>query len=778
MDDPIIPEPPESGDEPAAGLAPLEGSREIAPAPPRPVDATLLRQLESERDDAVSPRKVLQLLRRRKWLILGVAAALLVTAAIQVLTTTPLYRSFATVEIDPERPNVLTAESAQEPSFGRNAREEYLATQARKLQTRALAERVIAKLDLASEPAFSRPIRKGFFVDQFRGLAAMARGLFGLRDRSLDERVFVNRFLENLSVQVLRNTRLIEVGFTSPDPDLAASVVNALVDEFIEQNLESRYQATTHVTEFLGKQLLDLKAAVEESEQKLIEYARANDIVNVSERETVNVEKLADVSDELTRVENELIKQRARYQAIEDATPDRFPEMLNNPTINRLESELSEENKRLAGLLGRHGPQWPEVKKIQRQIAELEQQLDEEKRRAIELARSNYRLAVDRHRRLQEAAEDQRRVVDRLNDDSIEYSILQREVETNKQLYEGLLQRLKEAGVSAGLAWSNIHLADRAAVPRRPAFPRRPLALAVALVLGLVLGVGAAVAAESLDDTVATSEEVAEELRLPTLGMIPVLEDAGHRLMAAGNGDDGDRDGDVPIIAYEKSKNWQAPAWEAYRSLRTSLLLSHSGHPPRSILVTSALPGEGKSTTVANTAIVLAQTGARTLILDLDLRRPTMADLFGVSAKQGMTEFLSGNSDLSSLACESGFSNLYLIPAGPPAPNPAELLGSQRLRTCIDWLLKYFDYLVIDSPPCLEITDSLVLCPQVDGLLLVVRAEKTPKEVVRKASERVATVGGQILGVLINAADMRRTGYGYYGSYHSYYAGAGDSAPA
>jgi len=769
MDDPIIPEPPDSGGGPAAGLAPLDRSRELAPSPSRPLDATLLRQLEGERDDAVSPRRIVQLLRRRKWLILGTAAALLAIAAIQVLTTTPLYRSFATVEVDPERPNVLAADPSLESSFASNSREEYLATQARKLRTRALAERVIDKLDLTSRPAFGEPVRKGFFIDQSRALAAAVRGLLGLRDRSLDERVFVNRFLDNLGVQVLRNTRLIEVSFTSPDPELAASVVDALVGEFIEQSLESRFQATTHVTDFLGKQLLDLKTAVEESEQKLIDYARDNDIVNLNERETVNVGKLADVSDELTRVENQLVEQRSRYQAIAGATPESFPEMLTNPTISRLESELSSENKRLAGLLSRHGQEWPEVKETRRQIGELEEQLREEKRQAIQLARDQYRLAVDRHQRLQAALEGQRRIVDRLNDDSIEYSILEREVETNKQLYEGLLQRLKEAGVSAGLAWSNIHLADRAAVPRRPAFPRRSLALAVALVLGLVLGVGAAVVVETLDDTVATSEEVAEELKLPTLGMIPVLDEAGRRLGTGGNGN-GDRD--VPIIAYEKSENWQAPAWEAYRSLRTSLLLSHSGRPPRSILVTSALPGEGKSTTVANTAIVLAQTGARTLILDLDLRRPTMADLFGVSAKQGMTEFLSGNSDLSSLACESGFANLYLIPAGPPAPNPAELLGSERLRTCLDWLLEYFDYLVIDSPPCLEITDSLVLCPQVDGLLLVVRAEKTPKDVVRKASERVAMVGGRILGVLINAVDARRSEYGY-GSYHAYYARSG-----
>jgi capsular exopolysaccharide synthesis family protein len=737
----------------------------------------LLQRLEAERDEAVSLHRYLRLLLRRRWLILGVAAAVIFAALLQVLTTTPLYRAFATVQIDPESPDVLSPDAA-EPALSAKAREEYLTTQARKLQTRELARRVIDRLDLAERPDFTSQVRSGFFVELFQGLAKVVRRVFSGPGPGVDERVHVDRFLEHLGVQVLRDTRLVEVSYTSADPELAATVVNTLVEEFIEQNLESRYRSTTKVADFLSSQLADLKSAVEESEARLIEYARANDIVNLNERESINVGKLADLNDELTRVEGALIGERARYRAIAGASPEDFPEMLRNPTVDRLEEQLSEERSRLAGLSSHHGPEWPAVKELRRRIEGLEAELAAEKRRAIARAREDYELAVDRHRRLVAAVEEQRRVVDRLNDDSIEYHILEREVESNKQLYEGLLQRLKEAGVSAGLSWSNIHLADRAEVPRRPAYPRRSLALAVAVVLGLFLGIGAVFVRDAFDDTFESTEEVTQLLRLPALGIIPEIDGIGVS-REAGESERalttrGRSGAKAPVIAYRRSPDWQAPAWEAYRSLRTSLLLSHSGQPPRTILVTSPLPGEGKSTTVANTAIVLAQTGARTLILDLDMRKPTMADLFGASNQRGMSTFLTGNSDLSSLVAESGFPNLYLVSAGPPPPNPAELVGSSRLSAGLDFLGEYFDHILIDSPPCLEITDALVLSTRVDGLLLVVRGGKTPREVVRRASDRLQAVGGKILGVLVNAVDVRRSEYGYYHSYYrSYYARGG-----
>ncbi len=763
-------------DPPFAGLAPRESNGAMQPRQPRSeatLDPAVLRQLELDQEEALPLQRYYRLLLARRWQILTVATVVVLVALIQAFTTTPLFRSGATLQIDPETPSILGNETTADLAFGSKGMEEYLATQTRKLQTRNLARRVIGELDLASQAAFTEPASGGFFVERFKGTVAFFKGLFGGGEAGFDERVLVDRFLDNLSVQALRNTHLVEVSFTNRDPQLAARVVDTLVEEFIEQTLESRFEATAKVTEFLSGQLTDFKSSVEGSEGDLIAYARANDIVSLNERETIDAQKLADLSNEMTRVESELIQQRSRYETVRDATVDTFPQHLVNPVISRLDAELSSRRQELAGLSSSYGPEWPTVKELRQQINELDGQIRSEKQSALDAARQRYEMALDRYRRLSEASAEQRKVVDQLNDDSIQYNILRREVDTNKELYEGLLQQLKEAGISAGLSWSNITLADSAEVPRRPSYPRRSLALAVALALGLFLGIGWALLAEALDDTFSSTEEVSQVLRLPALGVIPMLEG----LQAENSSRVGRRrrdkvadDSTSAVVAYGTVLDLSAPSWEAYRSLRTSLLLSHSGKPPQTILVTSALPGEGKSTTVANTAIVLAQTGARTLVLDLDMRRPTMAKKFGLRSQEGMSTFLSGNSDLSSQVQETRFPNLYLVAAGPPAPNPSELVGAQRMRSGLEVLQQHFDYIVIDSPPCLEITDALVLATLADGLLLVVRAGKTPKELVRRASDRVLRVGGKILGVLVNAVDMRNSAYGYYhGYYRSYY---------
>lgn len=772
---------PEEG-QPFAGLAPREPQSSVAVARPRSevtVDPAVLRQMELDQEDAFPLRRYLHLLMGRRRQILSVTAVVVIIALIQAFSTTPLFRSEATLQIDPETPSILGNKPTGDLSFAPKGMEEYLATQTRKLETRNLARRVIDELDLATNPEFTEPASRGFFVERAKGTVAFVKGLFSDDEPVQDERVLVDRFLENLSVQALRNTHLVQVSFTHRNPQLAARIVDTLVEEFIEQTLESRFEATTKVTEFLSGQLDDFKSSVEGSEGNLIAYAQANDIVSLNERETIDAQKLADLTNEMTRVESELIQKRTRYEAVQAATVDNFPQILVNATIGRLETELSTRRQELAGLSSQYGPEWPTVKELKQRIGELEGQIREEKQIALDAARQRYELALNRYQRLSAAAEEQRRVVDQLNNDSIEYNILRREVDTNKELYEGLLQQLKEAGISGGLSWSNIRLADSAEIPRRPSYPRRSLALVVALALGLFLGIAWAFLAEAMDDTFASTEEVSQALRLPALGVIPMIDGlAGQRR------DDrqGKEDGEPlsAIVAYEGHNDFNDPSWEAYRSLRTSLLLSHSGKPPQTILVTSALPGEGKSTTVANTAIVLAQTGARTLILDLDMRRPTMDKIFGMRGQEGMSTFLSGNSDLSSQVQETKIPNLYIVPAGPPAPNPAELVGAQRMAMGLEVLQQHFDHIIIDSPPCLEITDALVLATAVDGLLLVVRAGKTPKALVRKATDRVLRVGGKILGVLVNAVDMRRSEYGYYHSYYrsyyrSYYGETGDT---
>ncbi len=725
-------------------------------------------------DEAISFRKLLQVVERRKWLILAVAATVLAIGLLQTFTATPIYRASAIVQIDPEGPQVLPYESVTEAQVTPRSAEAYLWTQTRKLRTRTLAKRVIEKLELEQNPAFTEPVSQGAILDVVKWARGKVKSLMTRPESTEGESTEADRFLESVDAALLRDTRLIEVSYSAPSRRLAADVANTIVEEFIQANYDSSRAVSDKATEFLEAQLKTLKAKIEKSEKALIDYARANDIVNVGDRETVNLGKLADLTDEMTRVENELHEKTALWESVRDATPENFPTQLQTPLIDDLSRRLSLQEEQLASLSADHGPNWPQVISTEREVEELRKQLTNEKWRAIRAARSDYQVAVDRYRKLTRSAESQRQIVDRLNEDSIELNILKRDVETNRAIYDGLLQRLKETGVSSALDSNSIQMVEQADPPRGVTSPKKSRDAVLALLLGLFLGVGTAFAVEGMDNSLKTAEDVLQHLRLPTLGMIPSLDASERRRKKrfAWLRPTPER---TPILALEDPI--ANPEWslEAYRSLRTSILLSHSGKPPQTIQITSALPGEGKSTTVANVALTLAQTGARTLVIDLDLRRPTMGRLFNVSEENGMSTFLSGNSDLSSQVIQTAYPNLFVVPAGPAAPNPAELISSERMGHGLKLLEEYFSYIVIDTPPALEITDAVALSPCVDGVILVARSGRTPRDAVRRASQRLQAVGATMLGVLLNDVDMSTTEYGYYGRdyYRSAYGSGG-----
>ena len=680
-----------------------------------------------------------------------------------------------TLQVDPEDAKVLPYQDIAQSST-QSRLTYYVWTQAEIMKTRAVARRVVQRLKLHEVPEFSAPTRRGVVLDLFSSVTGALRGLGGKReasqpqDPSALEEGLVSRLMGSLSVRALRNTRLIGVNCSSPSPELAAQICNALAEEFIEQHLKSKYDATIRATDFLRKQLDDLKIRVEQSEESLIQYARAKNIVNVNERETINRKRLADLNDELTRAEAELIMQTARHEAAQSATYGAVPEALKDSRIRDLEAKIANHESELASLSERYGPAWPRVKEVSLQLAEVSRQLELAKTQAIAGATAEYRLALERRQRLSAAFNQQRQTVDRLNEDSIQYRYLKRDTDANKELYDGLLQRLKEAGVAAGLKSSNIRVADPAVVPGGAASPKKGRSAMLGLMFGLFLGVGAVFLAEALDNTIKTTDDIVQQLGLPALGVIPTLAtegaDKGKHLLRRSRDSEAS---DSPILATNGSLRGRA--WEAYRSLRTSLLLSHSGKPPQAILVTSALPGEGKTTTVANIALAMAQTGGRTVVVDLDMRRPTLGRTFGAENNGGMSTYLSGNSDLSSQIQKTGLPNLYVVTAGPPAPNPPELLGSPRMVKGLELLREYFTHIVIDSPPTLELSDALVLSRQADGVIIVARGGKTPRQALRKASDQILAMGAQILGVLINDVDVRKSEYGYSYGYYGYHGG-------
>jgi len=453
--------------------------------------------------------------------------------------------------------------------------ENYMWTQTENLRSDEAALRVVKRLDLQDNAAFTRKTSPGALVLLKGALFKLARLPFGFggeetraNEPTIEQRqaAAASRMAGSVRAEPVRNTRLISVTYTGPDAALAAQIANTLTEEFIEQHLEGKYDATTRASDFLRSQLDELQIQVEQSEQKLLDYAKRNNIVNLSERETIARKRLADLSDELTQAETELITQKARYDAASQGSVSEYPEILKSEGIRRLEQKLSEAKSKLAGFSSRYGPEWPAVKETRLEIEELENQLLTEKRRALHGARQDYELAQSRYEKLSTAVDQQRALVDDLNESSIQYNILQREVDTNKELYEGLLQRLKEAGIAAGLRSSNIRIADTAKKPTSRSSPRRARTLMLALILGLFVGTGTVFLIEALDNTLTSSDDVTQHLGLPALGVVPSLgvREKAHERFRLPFAEPKPRN--KPHLVAGADDVQQARALEAYRS--------------------------------------------------------------------------------------------------------------------------------------------------------------------------------------------------------------------
>lgn len=727
----------------------------------------------------VSLRDFFRVILSRKWLIASVIVTTMVGVMIQVLTTTPTYRSTVTIQIDPESDAVLPYKGLL---GGAGDDEAYLQTQYEILHSRGLARRVIERLNLESDPVFNAQTSSGVIVETAAELLAGARSIFSRQSQgppaseqvasdgeTVEDAELVDFFLRNLQVNPLKTSRLVDVAFVSHSPALAKKIVNTLADEYIERNFEARYEATTKAGEFIGKKLQELKADVEKSEQALMDYARRNNILNINESEAIIRERLGELSREMTRIEAALIEKRTEFNAVKSADPGEFPVILKNPSIATLEDRLNELDQRLASLSTRFGPEWPDIQQVKQEIQKVRDQLASEQRQAIARVRMDFEVAQQHFDMFASAMADEQAKANKWSEDSIQYNILKREAESNKELFDGLLQRMKEAGVSAGLKSSNLRIVDSGELPRETYRPQKTLNVLLGLAFSLVAAVLLAFLVEHVDSTLKTPADVEEFLGLPSLGVIPNLE--GVLVEAGDIGSGGTRSG----LVFRHSPAF-ARDWEAYRSFRTSILLSHSGRPPQKILITSSFPNEGKTTTVANTGIVLAQTGARTLLVDLDLRKSSLTGALGIQTDRGISNFLSGNADLASQICRTSIDSLQVLGAGPIPPNPAELLASKQLAEALKILAQQYKYIVIDSPPVLSVTDAQLISPLADGVILVVHGSKTPREVARRAGTLLRAVGAHILGVMINRVDIQRMEYygEYYGRYD--YGDYGDQA--
>ena len=701
-----------------------------------------------------------RILRKRKWTALAVFVTVLLLAIIATLRVTRLYEATSRIAIYPENSNVLGLKDLE--SAAASAELDYtvaMETQVSILRSDELALKVIAALQLENNPIFmgSESVLKS-------ARAEIPRSDLAPDPRHLARMLAI--FRRGLNIQVVPRTRVLEISYMHRDARLAAEISNTLVKTFIEENFRTKYESTSQTADWLSKELSDLQLKVQTSEEKLVRYEKEKGILGIDEKQNIVTAKLDELNKELTAAQTDRIQKESNYKLAQSGDPSVFAKLSPENLLERLQAEQADLENQYARATTEFGSAYPQVIELKNQLKQVQASVVAENDRLRAKVRDEYRAAEQREKLLAAALAEQKQEANQLNESAIEYTALKRDSDSNRQLYESLLQRLKEASVTAGLRSSNIRVVDVAQVPIVPAKPNVPGNIALGFLLGIVGGFALALLQENLDTTVLNLEELSAITSLPALGTIP-LQIAGNNRRRLGSGAASEvTEASVPIT-YLRPKSEVA---ESYRALRTSILLSSFGAPPKVILITSALPQEGKTTVSSNSAMVLAQKGGRILLVDADMRRPGVIKALGIRSTRGLSTVLSGVDKVeNSLVPFPQLPNLLILPAGPVPPNPVELLGSNVMKDYISRWRNEFDHIIIDTPPCLSVTDSVVLSVEADRVILVARSGQTPKAALRRASELLQQVNAHVMGVVLNAFNVHSAD-GYYNYYGSKYA--------
>jgi succinoglycan biosynthesis transport protein ExoP len=753
--------------------------REPAGAPPAPA-----HYVETPNPEAAEPAEsgglvdYWRILRRHKGTLILMAFLGGLCGALRTLPQTPVYQARASLEIQGVNENFLNMQNVNPTSVGANAYyPEYdIQTQVKILQSASLVERVVQKLKQENRP---------FVVPETGRLSAWrkALGLPQPKPVSLREQALAMA-AGNLKVRAQANTRLLEILCDSTDPQLAADFANALANEYIEENLEARWKSTQHTGEWLTRQMEDLRIKLEKSEEELQNYARLSGLQFTSEKDNIAEQRLRQLQDELSKAQADRIVKQSRYELAVSASADSLAEVLDDGSLRDYQAKLTELRRQIAELTSSLTPAHPRVKKVQAQIAPLEAALEKESGNIVRRIHNDYQAALRREKLLAAGYAAQARLVSEQADKVTHYNILKREVDTNRQLYDSMLQRVKEAGIASALRASNVRVVDAARPPGLPYKPDMAGNAMVGLLVGAFLGVVVVIARERVDRTVRSPGDVASYLNVPELGVIPAgnaglgrrLYYRKRRSLAAP---------DVSAGALERSaQSVELATWqrkpsllaESFRATLTSILFSgQNGDRPRVIVFTSPNPREGKTTVVSNLGIALAEISQRVLLIDGDLRKPRLPEIFSVPNDSGLTDLLRQKQSLDGqpldgMVLETGVPGLYLLPSGTKSTGASNLLYSPRMAELLQRLRRDYDAILIDTPPMLQIPDARVLGRLADAVILVIRAAETTRDAAQAARQRFAEDGTPVLGTILNDWNPRYApGYGYYRYYDRYY---------
>ena len=702
----------------------------------------------------------LQIVYRRRYIVTTVFLAVVLSAALYTFTAVRVYEGTAQILIERVNPNVVSFQQVLEQN---ELSDDYYETQYRILQSRTLARLVIDQLDLWEHPQFTQSQRitpRQILLLPLNIVSGWLEPpgpaeLPGTSETRAQSDI-ISRFLGSVTISPVRYSRLVDVTFMSPDPGLAARVANEIADSYIRQNVELRSSTTREASEFLTQQLAQQREQLEASEQALQAYRESTDSVSLEERQNVVVQRLADLNAALTRVNASRIQKESAYDQVKEilenpAAIDNVPLILANPFVQQQRTELAQLQRERVQMSETLGPNHPDMVNIGLAIENADARILAEATQVVQAMRSDYEATLAEESALSATLNRQKQDAQVLNRAGIQYGVLQRDAAANRQMFEALLQRTQETGVSEELNTGNIRIVDAAEIPAGPAAPDTFNNLLLGLLGGLTLSLGLAFAIEYADDRIRNPDEMKKHLGLPFFGMVPALFPKTT----------------VPLIGSGASNIFT----ESFRSIRTNVLFSSTDDGGRMIVVTSSAPGEGKTVVSTNLAITLAQAGHRVLLIDCDMRKPRVHDVFSCRSAPGLSNVLVGNAIASEAVLESSTPGLWLLPGGTLPPNPAELLGSKRFKDFAALLLQHFDWVLLDTPPVMAVTDASIAANMSHGVLFVVGAEMTSRRIAQRAIEQLGLGQAKFLGAVLNRVDLEHNPYYYSRYYRPEYGG-------
>jgi len=745
---------------------------------------------------------------RHKWLISSLVLLVLPFATIHAYRSKPIYQATATIDIRPETSSLSKTGDIVLVATDDNTKAETVIIKSLPVIKKAVVSLNLEKnsrfLDVTTKRSVLEtlsylkdmlPDRKKMLPQQgviheeaTKKTRAAAGGVmtannednesFATRGDTQTEHKrlepYVQTLLSNLNVEGVRDTRLIKISFKHTDPNIAADVANGVAASFIKHNFETKNERIIDTSTWLGESTRKLKAQVEMAEQNLVNYSREHNIFSLEGKENLTADKMARLHDQVMRAETDRLLKQSLYEEVKQGRVAQLPEAFTDPKTAELRKALNELAVNAAQLSVKYGAKHPRLQEIREQMATYQDLITGNQAMLEERLKADYERAVREDGELKAALELAKNEAVQQNQAAIQYSVLKQDLETAKSLYTDFLNKTSQMDIQRAEQYNNVRLIEAAETPGEPIGPNRNQTIILAFILSLVLGIGCAYLIENLNTTIRTVEDVTRTTQLPLLGVIPMMTDVKHGILKAAVVKDLDDSfeqlndySDKPILA-DSMKIFSAAA-EAYRMLRTSILLSTAGHPPKTMLVTSGQPGDGKTTTSFNIALALTQLKAEVLIVDCDMRRPKLQKLFNLTNCEGLSTFLTSGGELDKFIKQTPVPHLSILPCGFIPPNPSELIGSENMKNLLHSLEERFEYIILDSSPLVSVADPIILSTMVDGVILIVKSGQSKIELVGRACQQLSAVGAKILGITLNNLDIRKERYDYY-RYYRYYS--------